>query len=139
MAISWADALRVAVAAFAEGERRGVKALSFVLTDAGGNVTLAVRGDGHGLFGINVATAKAVSALGFNRSTMALAMTLPAPTVVAVASATGGRFVALGGGVVAIDAAGVTVGAAAVSGGMPAVDHAIVVAALEACGFGTLP
>jgi uncharacterized protein GlcG (DUF336 family) len=41
--------------------------------------------------------------------------------------------------VVVTDAKGVIVGAAAISGGLPEIDHDLVVAAVEACGFKTLP
>lgn len=133
-----AEALALAQSAFAEGEARGVVKMSVVVTDPGGHVRLAMRGDGQGIFGVDTATAKAVTALGFNRATLALAPLFTAQAASAIAGATGGRFAPLGGGVVLIDGAGQITGAAAVSGGLPEVDHEIVVAAAAAHGFTTL-
>ena len=120
------EALQVVQTAFAEGAQRGVTKMSAVVTDAGGHVRVALRGDGQGIFGVETATAKAVSALGFNRSTLALTPVFTAQAVAAINGATGGRFAPLGGGVVVTDAAGAEV------------DHEIIVAAIEAHGFKTL-
>lgn len=133
-----AEALALVQSAFAEGEARGVVKMSVVVTDAGGHVRVAMRGDGQGIFGVDTATAKAVTALGFNRATLALAPLFTPQATSAISGATGGRFAPLGGGVVLIDGAGQIVGAAAVSGGLPEVDHEIVVAAATAHSFTTL-
>ena len=138
MTISRLEALAVVEKAFAEGAARGVVKMSAVVTDAGGHVRVAMRGDGQGIFGVETATAKAVTALGFNRPTLALAPVFSAQATAALSGATGGRFAPLGGGVVMTDAQGHIVGAAAVSGGLPEVDHEIVVAAIEAHGFTSL-
>ena len=119
-----------------EGEAQGVVNMTVVVTDPGGEVRLAMRADGQGLFGIDTATGKARTALGFNRSSLALSKIFTDPcAVAAIAAATGGRFVPLGGGVVVRDAGGAIVGAAAVSGGLPDVDEAIIVKALESVGL----
>ena len=139
MPISLADARRIADAALAEGERRGAKMMSIVVTDPGGDIRLAMRTDAQGIFGVQTATAKAVSALGYNRPTVALTDLFSPAAVAGITAATGGRFAPIGGGVVVTDADGAIVGGAGISGGPPAIDHEIIVAALEACGFHTLP
>ena len=134
--IPLATALQLAQAAFAEGAAQGVVNITVVVTDPGGEVRLAMRADGQGLFGIDTATGKARTALGFNRSSLALSKIFTDPcAVAAIAAATGGRFVPLGGGVVVRDAGGAIVGAAAVSGGLPDVDEAIIVKAIESVGL----
>ena len=136
--ISLSQASRIAELAFAEGEKHGVVNMSVVVTDVGGNVRLAMRADGQGIFGIDTATGKAQTALGFNRTSLHLSKIFTdAAAVAAITAATGGRFVPLGGGVV-VQKDGVTVGAAAVSGGLPDVDEAIIVASVESVGFSVL-
>lgn len=132
------DALTVAEAAFAEAASRGVTNMSVVITDPGGHVRVAMRADGQGIFGVETATAKAITALGFNRATLALTPLFSDQATAALSGATHGRFAPLGGGVVVVDDAGVIVGGAAVSGGLPAVDHDIIVAALDGAGFKAL-
>lgn len=138
MSIKLADALKVAHAALEGAEARGVLKVSVVVTDPGGHVRCAMRTDGQGIFGIKTATAKAVSALGFNRPTLALTPLFSDQATAAISGATGGDFAPLGGGVVVTDADGVIVGAAALSGGLPDADHEIIVAAVEAQGFKTI-
>jgi uncharacterized protein GlcG (DUF336 family) len=103
------DALAVAEAAFAEAATRGVTNISVVITDPGGHVRVAMRADGQGIFGLETATAKAITALGFNRATLALTPLFSDQATAAISGATHGRFAPLGGGVVAIDEAGVIV------------------------------
>lgn len=137
--ITLKTATQIAQTAYAEGETRGVINMAVVITDAGGHVRLAMRADKQGIFGIETATAKATAALGFNRSSLALAKTFENPVVAAcLQGAVGGKFLPLGGGVVVTDADGAIIGAAAVSGGAPAIDHDIIVAAVEAAGLKTL-
>ncbi len=132
------EALEIAHSAFAIAEERGLTKLSVVVTDAGGHVRVAMRGDGQGIFGVETATAKAVTALGFNRSTLALTPFFNPEATAAISGATRGRFAPLGGGVVITDASGAIVGAAAASGGLPEVDHEVIVAALAAHGYTAL-
>ena len=119
MTISLDTAMQLARIAFAEGEKQGLMVMSVVVTDPGGHVRLAMRSDAQGIFGVDTATAKARTALGFNRSSLLLAKTFVDPCAVAsLSGATGGAFLPLGGGVV-VQQDGVTVGAAAISGGCP--------------------
>ena len=128
-------ATRIAQQAFAEGAQRSVVNMSCVVTDAGGHLRLAMRADGQGIFGIETATAKAISALGFGRSTMLQTPSFDAAAVAGLNGATHGRFAPLGGGVVIVDEADEPIGAAGVSGGAPAIDDEIVRAALQTCGL----
>ena len=103
-------ATQIAQAAFAEGRVRGVLNVSVAVVDVGGSLRPAMPADGHGIFDIDIARAKATTALGFNRSTLQRAQ----------------------------GPSGVTIGAAAVAGGAPEVDEAIIVAAIRAAGL-TVP
>jgi uncharacterized protein GlcG (DUF336 family) len=94
-----------------------------------------MRAEGQGNFGIDMAQGKAVTALGFNRSSLQLGKTFDAAAIAAISGATGGQFVPIGGGVVVRNAENKIVGAAAVSGGMPEVDEKIIVAAVQAAGL----
>jgi uncharacterized protein GlcG (DUF336 family) len=139
MTLTRLKALDLVQTAFAEGEARGLVKISVVVTDAGGHVRVAMRGDGQGTFGVETATAKAATALGFNRPTLALAPLFSPQATTAISGATGGRFAPLGGGVVLTDQDGHIVGACAVSGGPPELDHEVAVAAAQAAGFKVLP
>lgn len=139
MSVTLAEAQEIARVAFADGAKQGLVVMCVVVTDAGGHVRLAMRSDAQGIFGVDTATAKARTALGFNRSSWLLSKTFVDPCGVAgLSGATGGAFLPLGGGVV-VQRDGVTVGAAAISGGMPEVDDTLVRAAVEAAGLTALP
>ena len=132
--ISLEMATKIAQTAYAEGAARNVVNMSVVITDAGGHVRLAMRADGQGIFGVDIAKAKAVTALGFGRNT-SLMGNFEAAAVAGLSGATGGRFLPIGGGVLVRDTAGTLLGAAAVAGGAPAVDEEIIIAAVEAAGL----
>ena len=136
--ISLETACKIAQLAFSEGARRDVVNMSVVITDPGGHIRVAMRADGQGIFGIDTATGKAVTALGFNRSTLKMKEVFDASATAAITAATGGRFVPLGGGVVIQDGDHNTIGAGGVSGGPPAVDDEIIIAAVEAAGLSVL-
>ena len=135
--IDLATAISLCNACFAAGRVRQVMEMAVVVTDAGGDVRAAMRSDGQGAFAVDIARAKAQTALGFRKSTLQLAEyfgAAPASTV-AIAQATHQRFIPIGGGVVVADAEGGIVGAVAVAGGLPATDDAVVRAALSATGL----
>lgn len=132
--ITLETATRIAQTAYAEGAARNVLNMSVVITDAGGHVRLAMRADGQGIFGVDIAKGKAITALGFGRATSKMA-NFEAAAVAGLSGATGGRFLPIGGGVLVHDAAGQLLGAAAVAGGAPAVDEEIIIAAVEAAGL----
>jgi glc operon protein GlcG len=121
----------IADAAFQEAATLNVAAITIVVVDPGGTLLLAMRSENQGIFGIDIASAKAVTALAFKRSSLKSAEAFTSPAVVAgLAGATGGRFLPLGGGVAIFDADGNLLGAAAVAGSLPQTDHAVISAAV---------
>jgi len=135
--IELATATALCDACFAAGHERQVKEMAVVVTDAGGDVRAAMRSDGQSAFAVDIARAKAQTALGFRKSTLQLAEYFgkAAASTIAIAQATHQRFIPIGGGVVIADADGEILGAVAVAGGMPPVDDAIARAALSAAGL----
>ena len=127
-------------AALAGATEQGLAAVTVVVTDISGAIRAAERSDKAGPFGIDIARAKARTALGMRRSSLKTAAVFgDKPTIVTgLNAAVGGDFLPLGGGVVVIDAQGAVIGGAAVAGGAPDVDHAIIVAAVAAAGLATL-
>ena len=127
-------------AAFAGATARGLAAVTVVVTDIGGAIRAAERSDNAGPFGVDIARAKARTAIGMRRSSLKVAAVFgdkPA-TVTGLNAAVGGDFLPLGGGVVVIDAEGAVVGGAAVAGGTPDADHEIIVAAVAAACLSVL-
>jgi uncharacterized protein GlcG (DUF336 family) len=137
MSLDLSTALKIAQAALEAGRAENIVALSAVVTDAGGNIRVALRADGVGMYGVDIAHAKAQTSLGFNRSSMQLAKVFGGNpgAVAALSGVTGGRFLPLGGGVPIRDVAGTIVGAAAVSGSSPENDERFIVAAIRAHGL----
>lgn len=135
--ITLETARKIADAAMAEAQKRNIAKWSVVVTDQGGNIRVAMRADSAGNFGVDIARGKALSALGFNLSSLKLAQNFGASPsfTAAINAATGGGFVPLGGGVVVVNAAGVIIGAAAFAGAMPEVDDEIISAAVRSAGL----
>ena len=130
---------RIIAAALAEVATRGLAAASVVVTDPGGAVRAAQRTDKAPAFGIDIATAKARTAVGFGRASIKTAAVFkdnPSATI-GLNAAVGGNFLTLGGGVVVTDAGGIAIGGAAIAGGAPDVDHEIITAAVRAAGLST--
>ena len=61
------QARKIADFAFEEGANRNLLKMTVVVTDVGGSLRVALRGDGVGLFGVDIAHAKATTALGLSR------------------------------------------------------------------------
>ncbi len=137
--ITLAQAQAVIAGATAAAAERGIHHATVVVTDAGGAVRAAARPDAAPPFTIDVATAKARTAIGFGRATLKSGeVFLPNPSAVsAIGDATGGRFLPLGGGIVVLGEDGAVIGAVAVAGGAPDVDHAIAVAGVMTAGLST--
>ena len=133
-----AQAQAILAAAFAEASAQGLAAASVVVTDAGGAIRAAERGDAAGAFGIDIALAKARTALGFGRASIKLAAVFgDKPAVVTGLNAATGAFLPLGGGVVIVDGEGRIIGSAGVAGGAPETDDAVASAAVWAAGLAT--
>lgn len=139
-AITVAQARTIVDAAFEGAARRGVANIMVVVTDAGGALKAAQRSDSTGPAAVEIAAAKVHTALGFRRSTMALADFRDNAVVNAtLAGVLSGRFMPMGGGVVVVDGQGEIVGGAAFSGAAAAVDHEIIAEAVQTAGLGVLP
>jgi len=137
--ISLLQARDIIDAAVVQATERGLANASIVVTDAGGAVRASQRSDGAPPFTIDIATAKARTAIGFGRATLKSGEVFLANAAVvsAIGDAVGGKFLPLGGGIVVLDDDGIVIGAAAVAGGAPEGDHAIIVAAVRAAGLKT--
>jgi uncharacterized protein GlcG (DUF336 family) len=121
---------RLARKAVAEARARSMNPMSVSVIDASGNLKFALREDGAGSAGIDIALGKARAALTFGCSSRQIADALAGnplagPSVIATLQ---GRIVLLAGGVL-IRQDDEIVGAIAAAGDMPDNDEAIVVAA----------
>ena len=130
-------ALQLARHALELAYQERVTAVTVVVTDAGGNIRCALRGDGVGHFGVDIAHAKCVTAVGFGRSSAKTAAVFAdKPQLLpSFVSLTQGKFMPLGGGVVVVDASGAVVGAAAMAGSTPENDERFVTAAIKSIGL----
>jgi uncharacterized protein GlcG (DUF336 family) len=132
-------ARRIVDAAFEAAERRGVTTVIALVTDAGGGLKALQRSDRAGAASVDIAHAKARTALGFGRSTLSLVGFRENEVVATVLSEIlSGRFMPMGGGVVVADAQGEIIGAAAVSGAAADIDHAIIAEAVQSVGLKVL-
>ncbi len=137
MTLTLDQANTIALAALAAGKREQVYALSVVVTDPGGALRCAMRADEVGNFGIDIALAKAVTALGFGMSSAQIGTLLGSnPAAVAgIIGATGGRFLPIGGGVLIKDPSGMLLGAVGVAGSSPDNDARFATEAVRAAGL----
>ena len=108
-----------------------MNAMSVAVIDLSGNLKVALREDGAGLAGIDIALGKARAALNFGCSSRQIADALAGNALAgpSVLAALQGRVVLLAGGVLVHDSAGSVIGAIAAAGDTPDRDEAIVLAA----------
>lgn len=134
--ITLAQAKAIVAAALSGAAEKGLGGASVVVTDTAGAIRAAERTDAAGPFGVDIAKAKARTALGFRRSSIKTAAVFgDKPAVVTgLNAAIEGAFLPLGGGVIIIDADGDIIGAAGLAGGMPETDHDLISAAVAAAG-----
>ena len=137
MPLDLATCLKIAQSALDAGCAENIGALSAVVTDASGAIRVALRADGVGAFGVDIAHGKAQTALGFNRSSMQLSKIFGSNpgAVAALSGVIGGKFLPLGGGVLIQDSAGNLLGAAAVAGSAPENDERFIVSAVRGQGL----
>lgn len=135
--INLAHAKAIIAAAMEGAMAKGLAGVSVVVTDPAGAIRAAERTDAGGPFGVDIARAKARTALGFRRSSIKTAAVFgDKPAVVTgLNAAIDGAFLPLGGGVVVAAADGTIVGAAALAGGTPDMDHEIIAAAVASVGL----
>jgi uncharacterized protein GlcG (DUF336 family) len=121
----------LAKAAVAKAREKGMNPMSVSVIDASGHLKFAVREDGAGLAGVDIALGKARAALTFGCTSKQIADALAGnplagPSVIATLQ---GRVLLLAGGALIQDAAGETIGAIGAAGDAPDNDEAIVLAA----------
>jgi uncharacterized protein GlcG (DUF336 family) len=125
------------IEARASGTRRGLKPLSVVVLDAGGQIRAFEREDGASNARFEIAFGKAHGALALgmgSRALMARAEQQPY-FIAAVAGAIGGALVPVPGGVLVHSAEGELLGAVGVTGDTSDNDEAAAVDAIEAAGL----
>jgi uncharacterized protein GlcG (DUF336 family) len=133
-ALTLEHAERLARTVLAAARSRAMNPMSIAVIDASMQLKFALRDDGAGLAGIDIAAAKARAALCFGCSSRQIADALAGnllagPSVLAVMPQ---QVVLLAGGVLVHDAAGAIVGAIGAAGDAPDNDEAIVLAAIQA-------
>jgi uncharacterized protein GlcG (DUF336 family) len=123
----------LAKAAAAKAREKALNPMSIAVIDTSGYLKFALREDGAGLAGIDIALGKARAALTFGCTSKQIADALSGNPLAgpSVMSALQGRAVLLGGGVPIRDESGVTIGALGAAGDMPDNDESIVLAALD--------
>lgn len=125
------DAKTLIAGARAKAEEIGVP-MCIAVTDESGNLIAFERMDGAKITSINLAVDKAYTATGIQKSTQALGeVNQPGMPAHGIASALGGRMVAVGGGV-PVRSGDVVVGGVGVSSGSPAQDHDVAIAGAAA-------
>lgn len=125
------DAGRVIAGARDKALELGVP-MCIAVTDESGNLIAFERMDGSKITSINLAIDKSYTATGIQKSTQALGeANQPGMPAHGIASALGGRMVAVGGGVPVLSGTDV-VGGVGVSSGSPAQDHEVAVAGAAA-------
>jgi uncharacterized protein GlcG (DUF336 family) len=130
-------ARQLVAGARAAGAKRGLKPLSIVVLDAGGQVRAFEREDGASNARFEIAFGKANGALALgigSRALMARAEQQPY-FIAAAAAAIGGALVPVPGGVLVQTANGEVIGAVGVTGDTSDNDEAAAVAAIEAIGL----
>jgi len=130
--LTLSDAERYAKAAIVEARKRAMNPMSVSVIDGSGQLKFALREDGAGLSGIDIAEGKAVAALTFGCTSRQIAdalagNALAGPSVLARLQ---GRVVLLPGGTPIKDNGGTVIGAIAAAGDAPDNDEAIVLAAI---------
>jgi uncharacterized protein GlcG (DUF336 family) len=130
-------ARRLIAAARASGARRGLKPLSVVVLDAGGQIRAFEREDGASNARFEIAFGKANGALALGMGSRALMARAEAQPyfIGAVAGAVGGALVPVPGGVLVHSAEGELLGAVGITGDSSDNDEAAAVDAIEAAGL----
>ena len=135
------QAIAIATGTIAAGQRERMLPLAVVVVDAGGQVVTVQGDDGCGTLRIRIAQGKARGALG---------MGIPSRTIrdrlqnrpafqSAVATASGGQFIAVPGGVLVLDREGRAIGAVGVSGDTSDRDEYCAIEGIRAAGLASDP
>jgi uncharacterized protein GlcG (DUF336 family) len=124
----------IAKAALSAARTKGLNPMSVSVIDLSGHLKTALREDGAGLAGVDIALAKARAALSFGCTSKEIAdaladSPLAGPSVIAALQ---GRVALLQGAVPIRDETGALIGAVGAAGDRPDNDEAIVLEALSA-------
>ena len=130
--LTLAQAEHLAKAALAAARAKSLNPMSVAVIDISGNLKFALREDGAGLAGVDIALGKARAALTFGCTSKQIAEALAGNPLAgpSVLAALQGRVVLLGGGAPIPGGGGSAIGAIAAAGDAPDNDEAIVLAAL---------
>jgi uncharacterized protein GlcG (DUF336 family) len=137
MDIGIRDANRIIEHAFTKSREIGSRPLGVVVVDTSGNIVSAQRDDGASMFRIDIARAKAWSAVALGTSTKALARRAKENPnfFVSLAATSQGKFLPQPAGVLIRNAEGAVIGACGVSGSAIGDDEACCVYGVEKAGF----
>lgn len=129
--LTLAEAERLAKSAVTTARAKNFNPMGVAVIDASGHLKFALREDGAGLAGVDIALGKARAALTFGCTSGQIADALAGnplagPSVISVLD---GRVVLLAGGVLIKDSSGATLGAIGAAGDAPHNDESIVMAA----------
>jgi uncharacterized protein GlcG (DUF336 family) len=130
--LTLAQAERLAKTALAHARDGALNPMCVAVIDASGHLKFALREDGAGIAGVDIAQGKARAALTFGCTSKQIAdalvgAPLAGPSVLSVLD---GKVVLLAGGAPILDDSGATIGALGAAGDAPDRDEAIVLAAL---------
>jgi uncharacterized protein GlcG (DUF336 family) len=124
---------RLATAAVGKAREGKMNSMSIAVIDASGYLKFALREDGAGIAGVDIAQGKARAALTFGCTSKQIADALAGNALAgpSVLSVLAGKVVLLAGGAPIVDQDGATIGAMGAAGDAPDKDEAIVLAALS--------
>jgi uncharacterized protein GlcG (DUF336 family) len=130
--LTLAKAEQLAKAAVDAARAKALNPLGVAVIDASGELKFALREDGGGLAGVDIALGKARAALTFGCTSKQIAEALSGDPLASasVLSTLQGRVVLLAGGVLIKDETGATIGAIGAAGDAPDNDEAAVLAAV---------
>jgi uncharacterized protein GlcG (DUF336 family) len=123
----------LAKAAISYSRAKALNAMCVSVVDASGHLKFALREDGAGMAGIDIALGKARAALTFGCSSREITHALSAAplTGISVIASLQGRVALIPGAVLVHDTAGVVIGAIGAAGDSPDNDEAAVIAATQ--------
>ncbi len=123
--------------ALGRAREQGLRPLTVVVHDPGGNLIACQRADGSAAIAVKFAGGKACGALALGQPSSKIAeMAQDRPHFIPqLAGMAPGGIVAVAGGVIACDADGVVLGAIGVTGETPDNDEACAIAGIEAAGL----
>lgn len=118
MSLTLDTARTIISAALAAGRAAGMKPLTVVVLDAGGNVTAVEREDGSSNRRFDIAYGKAYGAISMGVGSRALMVRAESQAyfIAAASAAIGGALIPVPGGVLVTDADGAVIGAVGVTG-----------------------